>query len=273
MLSDVDTKTNKHISKILMNKRQRIIINVLKSIMYISFIASAYMSIGFPIEEKTFYEILPSIITITAAILVFYNVNRTQQKNYENETKKFRRDARTKTADEILDCLAIFKTWTLDLRSQKLKEYSSEASFNLVLDFKEYSTKLTSIMFKRQETIEYYESLPEMINGHQLMNDLEKMLEDIQDKLLQLDKNSWPAILEELTNYINTEVIKHRKNVISTLYGNLFKPRDLNSLTLFDKVKNRYFNGEITFFFVWVLSVVLLIKSIFDSFFPNLFIK
>ncbi|MEK3824414.1 hypothetical protein [Paenibacillus sp. FSL K6-1558] len=269
MLNNLETKTN----KILLNKRHRIVINGLKLIMYICFIASAYMSIGFPIEEQTFYQILPSIITITAAILVFYNVNRTQQKNYENETKKFRRDARTKSADEILDCLAIFKTWTLDLRSQKSKGYSSEASLNLVLDFKEYSTKLTSIMFKRQETIEYYESLSEKINGHQLLNDLEKMLEDIQDKLLQLNKDSWPVLLEELTDFINTEVIKHRKQVVSTLYGNLFKSRDLYNLTFFNKVKNRYFDGEITFFFVWALSIVILIKSIFDGFFPNLFIK
>lgn len=270
MLNNLDKKTNK---RILLNKRHRIIIDGLKILMYITFIISAYMSIGFPIEEQTFYEILPSIITITAAILVFYNVNRTQQKNYENETKKFRRDTRTKTADEILDCLAIFKTWTLDLRSQKSKGYSAEASLKLVLDFKEYSTKLTSIMFKRQETIEYYESLLEMKNGQQLINDLEKMLGDIQDKLLQLNKNSWPFLLEELTDFINTEVIKHRKQVVSTLYGNLFKSRDLNSLTFFDKIKNRFFGGEITIFIVWALSVVLIIKSIFDGFFPNLFIK
>ncbi|OPG98609.1 hypothetical protein B2I21_09715 [Chryseobacterium mucoviscidosis] len=254
----------------------KIFVYCIKVFFLLLIFSTGYTLIGFPIAEDDFMKILPSLITITSVLLVFYNVNRTQQKNFENENKKFRRDARIKVADEFIDCFSGMDDFMYDVNTQlNINSYNKEASDLLRETFHQHYRKIRSIMYKRKEIIDYCESIYDnKTDRFFLTYNLLGTLHEIQMKLIQLelDKENWTSNLEEVKRLIKEDILKHREEVAKSLYGAIFKHQTFDDLSIIGKLKySTGKSGMILYFFP--IGFLLSLALLFKDYFLHLFIK
>lgn len=237
---------------------------------------TGYNLIGFPIAEEEFMRILPSLITITSVLLVFYNVNRTQQKNFENENKKFRRDARIKVADEFIDCFSGIDDFMYNVNTQLNKDsYNKEAAELLRETFHEHYKKIRSIMYKRKEIIEYCDSIYEnktdkFFLTYNLMSTLDKILMKLI--IIEFDKEQWNSELKEVDRMIKEDILKHREEVAKSLYGTTFKNQTFDDLSIIGKLKYSTGSSDIILYF-FPIGFLLSLALLFKDHFLHLFIK
>lgn len=246
---------------------------ILKSIMLIILFLSAYTLIGFPIEKDVFLDILPSLITVLSVLLVFYNVNRTQQKNFLNDIKKFRRDTRIKVADDLIDCFAGIDDLIRSIKVEVRKnDFTIEKRNEIVEAYRGHSKKINAILYKRKEVIEYCEDVKDRNKGMRLSHKIWVTLTSIETKLIRLDRDNWASSLDELQEKIHTDILKHREDIVELLYGDIFKQKSFNESGFWGKLT--YGNEGSNFLpIVLIIGIILYVATFFKSYLLTLFIK
>ncbi|MFK0524728.1 hypothetical protein ACINKY_21240 [Paenibacillus illinoisensis] len=245
----------------------------MKFILLFILFVSTYGLVGFPITREEFLDILPSFITIFSVSLVFYNVNRTQKKNFQNEIKKFRRDTRIKVADELIDCFAGLDGFIREIKLEVREDnFTVEKRAALVNSFGEHSNRINSIIYKRKEVIEYCENVFERDKGKRLTYMIWLTLTLVETKLIRLDKENWSLNLEEIQETLHSDILKHREEVVDALYGDLFKQKTYDDLSFGQKLMHGH-EGSYFLPITFVVAVVLYSLFYFKSYLLTLFIK